>query len=153
MAVQRRSRRTRPTDPEGEENGGAKTGELTGSLPVVAPTGRRNGRVQAEVSPAPAEPAVQTSGLRRSRVIVRRLGPLSVFRFTLLYSFSVMLVIYLALAILYTVLGALGVRWAIRNGQRKWFAWTAFGVNFALTLVGFIVLLVYLVDLIPGVPY
>src|SRR5205823_13643575 len=63
----------------------------------------------AEVSPAPAEPAVQTSGLRRSRVIVRRLGPLSVFRFTLLYSFSVMLVIYLALAILYTVLGALGV--------------------------------------------
>jgi len=52
-----------------------------------------------------------------------------------------------------TVLGALGVRWAIRNGQRKWFAWTAFGVNFALTLVGFIVLLVYLVDLIPGVPY
>jgi len=52
-----------------------------------------------------------------------------------------------------TALGALGVRWAIRSGRRRWFAWTVFGLNFALTLVGFIALLVYLVDLIPRVPY
>ena len=83
------------------------TGELTGPLPVVAPTGRRNGRTRANAT-TPAE-ITQTNSLRRTRVIVRRLGPLSVFRFTLLYSFSVMLVAYLALAILYTVLGALGV--------------------------------------------
>lgn len=83
------------------------SGELTGPLPVVAPTGRRNGRLRAGAR-TPAE-ITQTNALRRTRVIVRRLGPLSVFRFTLLYSFSVMLVAYLALAILYTVLGALGV--------------------------------------------
>jgi hypothetical protein len=83
------------------------SGELTGPLPVVAPTGRRNGRARAGAT-TPAE-ITQTNSLRRTRVIVRRLGPLSVFRFTLLYSFSVMLVAYLALAILYTVLGALGV--------------------------------------------
>ena len=83
------------------------SGELTGPLPVVAPTGRRNGRTRAGAT-TPAE-VTQTNSLRRTRVIVRRLGPLSVFRFTLLYSFSVMLVAYLALTILYTVLGALGV--------------------------------------------
>ena len=82
-------------------------GELTGPLPVVAPTGRRNGQTRATLA-APAE-ITQTNPLRRTRVIVRRLGPLSVFRFTLLYSFSVMLVVYLALVILYSVLGALGI--------------------------------------------
>ena len=52
-----------------------------------------------------------------------------------------------------TALGALGVRWAIRTGQRQWFPWIAFGLNVLLTFVGLIVLLVYLVDLIPAVPY
>jgi len=51
-----------------------------------------------------------------------------------------------------TALGAFGVRWAIRKGQRKWFAWTAFGLNFVPTLIGFIALLAYLAGLIPGVP-
>jgi hypothetical protein len=58
---------------------------------------------------APPEETTETNALRRTRVIVRRLGPWSVFRFSLLYSFSVMLVIYLALVILYTILGAIGV--------------------------------------------
>jgi hypothetical protein len=58
---------------------------------------------------APPAETTQTNALRRTRVIVRRLGPWSVFRFSLLYSFSVMLVIYLALVILYTILGAIGV--------------------------------------------
>jgi hypothetical protein len=89
-----------------EPEAAPETGELTGPLPVVAPTGRRNGRTRAAAT-SPAE-ITQTNSLRRTRVIVRRLGPLSVFRFTLLYSFSVMLVVYLSLAILYTVLGALG---------------------------------------------
>jgi hypothetical protein len=87
-------------------DGALGSGELTGPLPVVAPTGRRNGRARAAQPPAEV---TQMNPLRRTRVIVRRLGPLSVFRFTLLYSFSVMLVLYLALVILYTVLGALGV--------------------------------------------
>ncbi|MFL5736786.1 MAG: DUF3566 domain-containing protein [Actinomycetota bacterium] len=93
--------------PEVRDGDGALgAGELTGPLPVVAPTGRRNGRTRAAQTPAEV---TQMNPLRRTRVIVRRLGPLSVFRFTLLYSFSVMLVLYLALVILYTVLGALGL--------------------------------------------
>jgi len=95
-----------PTTTDVEQRETPGSGELTGPLPVVAPTGRRNGRTRA-AEPAAAE-LTHTNSVRRTRVIVRRLGPLSVFRFTLLYSFSVMLVIYLALAILYTVLGALG---------------------------------------------
>lgn len=100
-------REAAPTTEVREPDAAPGTGELTGPLPVVAPTGRRNGRTRATAT-IPAE-ITQTNPLRRTRVIVRRLGPLSVFRFTLLYSFSVMLVAYLALAILYTVLGALGV--------------------------------------------
>jgi len=48
-----------------------------------------------------------------------------------------------------TALGALGVRQAIRKGQRQAFAWTAFGLNFAPTLVGFFLLLAYLVGFRP----
>ncbi|MDP9295580.1 MAG: DUF3566 domain-containing protein [Actinomycetota bacterium] len=63
----------------------------------------------ARTAETPPRETTQTNALRRTRVIVRRLGPWSVFRFSLLYSFSVMLVIYLALVILYTILGAIGV--------------------------------------------
>src|SRR5712691_1089745 len=44
-----------------------------------------------------------------------------------------------------TALGALGVRWAITKGQKRWFSWTAFGLNFVVTLLGFIALIAYLV--------
>ena len=50
-----------------------------------------------------------------------------------------------------TALGALGVRWAVRkDDQRKWLAWTAFGLNFAVTLPAFIWLLAYAVGFRPG---
>ena len=48
-----------------------------------------------------------------------------------------------------TVLGALGVRQAIRKGQRQAFAWTAFGLNFVISLVGFVLLIAYLVGFRP----
>jgi hypothetical protein len=48
-----------------------------------------------------------------------------------------------------TALGALGVRWAISKAQRQWFAWTAFGLNFVPTFIGFILLLAYLVGFRP----
>ena len=44
-----------------------------------------------------------------------------------------------------TALGALGLKVAFRKGERKWFAWTAFGLNFPVTLLGFVWLLAYLV--------
>jgi hypothetical protein len=72
----------------------------------VGPKPAGNGRAQTQVTSADI---VRTNALQRSRVIVRRLGPWSVFRFSLLYTLSVMLVVYLALVILYTILGALGV--------------------------------------------
>jgi hypothetical protein len=46
---------------------------------------------------------------RRTRVTVRRFGLLSVFRFSLVMSFCMMLVIWLALLIIFLVLQAVGV--------------------------------------------
>lgn len=46
---------------------------------------------------------------RRTRVTVRRFGLLSVFRFSLLMSFCMMLVVWLALLIIFLVLQAVGV--------------------------------------------
>ncbi len=46
---------------------------------------------------------------RRTRVTVRRVGPLSVLKFSLIFYFCVMLIFYLGLLILYGVMNALGV--------------------------------------------
>lgn len=45
---------------------------------------------------------------RRTRVVVRKLGPLSVLKFSLIFYFCVMLIVYLALLIIYIVLSAAG---------------------------------------------
>jgi hypothetical protein len=45
---------------------------------------------------------------RRTRVIVRKLGPLSVLKFSLLFYLCVMLIVYLALLIIWVVLSAAG---------------------------------------------
>jgi hypothetical protein len=37
-----------------------------------------------------------------------------------------------------TAIGALGLRWAIKNSQRQWFARTAFGLNAVVSLLGHI---------------
>jgi hypothetical protein len=47
-------------------------------------------------------------GARRTRVIVRRVGPLSVLKFSLIFYFCVMLIVFFALAIIYAVLSAAG---------------------------------------------
>jgi len=52
-----------------------------------------------------------------------------------------------------TAIGALGLRWAINKTQRQWFAWTAFGLNALVSVIGLIVLVIYLSGLIPAVPY
>jgi Transmembrane domain of unknown function (DUF3566) len=58
-------------------------------------------------------PPVQTRlprrGVRRTRVEVRRVGPFSVLKFSLIFYFCVFLVIYLALAIIWMILSASGV--------------------------------------------
>ncbi len=45
---------------------------------------------------------------RQTRVVIRKVGPWSVFKFSLLFYFCIMLVILLALAMIYSVLGAIG---------------------------------------------
>ena len=71
------------------------------------------------IAPEPAwpstvvRPTAQTKlprrGVRRTRVEVRRLGPLSVLKFSLIFYFCIFLVIYLALAIIWGILSASGV--------------------------------------------
>jgi hypothetical protein len=58
---------------------------------------------------APAETKLPRRGVRRTRVEVRRLGPLSVLKFSLIFYFCIFLVIYLALAIIWGILSASGV--------------------------------------------
>lgn len=54
-------------------------------------------------------PGPRTQGARRIRVGIRRISPWSVLKFSLIFYFCVMLVVLFGLAILYMLLGALGV--------------------------------------------
>jgi hypothetical protein len=47
-------------------------------------------------------------GARRTRVVVRQVGPLSVLKFSLIFYFCVMLIVFFALLIIYGVLSAAG---------------------------------------------
>ena len=58
---------------------------------------------------APAQTRLPKRGARRTRVEIRRLGPVSVLKFSLIFYFCVFLVIYLALAIIWAILSASGV--------------------------------------------
>jgi hypothetical protein len=65
-----------------------------GSVVTAGPTGRVEER---------------TAGARRAQVVVRRLNVWSVLRVSLLFYFCVMVILVFALAILYWVLGIMGV--------------------------------------------
>jgi hypothetical protein len=58
---------------------------------------------------APAETRLPRRGVRRTRVEIRRVGPVSVLKFSLIFYFCIFLVIYLALAIIWAILSASGV--------------------------------------------
>jgi hypothetical protein len=58
---------------------------------------------------APAQTRLPKRGVRRTRVEIRRLGPVSVLKFSLIFYFCVFLVVYLALAIIWAILSASGV--------------------------------------------
>jgi Transmembrane domain of unknown function (DUF3566) len=78
------------TDDSGFTEGAAK------ATPAATPPARRR----------PLRPVRQ--GARRTRVVVRRVGPLSVLKFSLIFYFCVMLIVFFALAIIYAVLSAAG---------------------------------------------
>ncbi len=66
--------------------------------------------------PQPASPQQQQVAARRAlqgtprrtRVVVRKVGPWSVLKFSLLFYFCVMLIVYFALMIIYAILSAVG---------------------------------------------
>jgi transmembrane protein DUF3566 len=58
---------------------------------------------------APLETRLPKRGARRTRVEIRRLAPVSVLKFSLIFYFCVFLVVYLALAIIWVILSASGV--------------------------------------------
>jgi hypothetical protein len=57
-----------------------------------------------------SRPGFERSGApRRTKVVVRRVDPWSVFKFSLLFYFCLMLIFVFALLILYWILGVIGV--------------------------------------------
>ncbi len=63
----------------------------------------------AQTIEAPPEQRVRRPGTRHTRVQIRKVGPWSVLKFSLIFYSCVMLVILLALLILYAIMGAMGV--------------------------------------------
>jgi hypothetical protein len=71
-----------------------------GSTP---PSTGRSGFRLPSMGPRPVRKAA-----RRTRVVVRSVSPLSVFKLSLVFFFCVMLIVYLALLIVYVILSAAG---------------------------------------------
>jgi hypothetical protein len=78
---------------------------------------------------------------RQTRVVVRKVGPWSVLKFSLLFYFCIMLVILLALGMLYSVLSAVGALDSVTKLAREVLSDKTFEIHgdwiFArLTLIG-----------------
>jgi len=65
--------------------------------------------VEVRTPTKPPKAAEGTGTVRRTRVMVKRVGPWSVFKFSLLFYFCVMVILLVALTILYNILSAVGV--------------------------------------------
>jgi len=93
------------------------------TVEVVPPEDDRPKKRKGRASPA--QP-------RRTRVIVRKVGPWSVLRFSLLFYFCVMVALWVALIVVYNFLGAIGVMHSIEHGIRgiggkSWQNWSIHG--------------------------
>jgi quinol-cytochrome oxidoreductase complex cytochrome b subunit len=78
---------------------------------------------------------------RQTRVVIRKVGPWSVLKFSLLFYFCIMLVILLALGMLYSVLGAIGALDSVTKLAREVLSEKTFEVHgdwifTRLTLIG-----------------
>jgi hypothetical protein len=84
------------------------------TAPVAPPATAPGPETSAPDSPRPAPWRRQRAdrpkpGPRRTRVTVRRVGPLSVLKFSLIFYFCVMLAVLLGLVFLFMILQAVGV--------------------------------------------
>jgi hypothetical protein len=102
------------------------------AAPVTAPVGpafEAHEALAPEVPATGAQPAPSRHprlprskpGQRRTRVTVRRVGPLSVLKFSLIFYFCVMVAIFLGLVFLYLILEAVGVIATIEEWVTKIF--------------------------------
>ena len=87
------------------------TDTSTGMPQTVETTSATEGAQQAPQEPIVADRPRRPSRreMRKARVVIRKVGPWSVFKFSLLFYFCVMLVMFWALVILYLIMGATGV--------------------------------------------
>jgi hypothetical protein len=74
---------------------------------MTAPSAPAMSNVQPGLTPSPERPAKPQQ--RRTRVTIRRVGPLSVLTFSLIFYFCVMLAVFLGLVFLYMIMQAVGV--------------------------------------------
>jgi hypothetical protein len=78
-----------------------------------------------QMSPIRTERAAQP--VRKTRVVVKKVAPWSIFRFYLIYNFCVMLVVLFGLTIVYNILGAIGVLHSTEKFLRQF--WDTFHFN------------------------
>jgi hypothetical protein len=80
-------------------------------LPAASAVASRTAPASTEAEPvvAPQSRPPRRKGSRRTRVTVRRFGLLSVFKFALIFSFCLMVVVWLALMLIFFVLQAAGI--------------------------------------------
>ncbi len=102
------------------------------------------------------QPGARRPVSRRIRVSIRTVGPWSVLRFSLIFYFCVLLIVLFGLAILYALLGALGVLDSIaqslesmgfgeevRGGRATNFEIRAFPIFRTVFLIGFLTAVIW----------
>ena len=123
MRVQRRIRDEDPSEGSTASESAATVAEV----PVADPAAEDASTSQVGAPPREGEGADESDRrvekppkparhIRSTRVMVRNVGPLSVLRFCLLYYFCVMLVLFLAFVIMYSVLDSAGALQALGRG-------------------------------------
>ncbi|MGZ4114106.1 MAG: DUF3566 domain-containing protein [Actinomycetota bacterium] len=96
-------------------------GLMTEPTPAVAPVGT--------IGPATDRRRGFRKRPRQTRVVIRKVGPWSVFKFSILFYFCIMLVILLALGMLYSVLGAVGALDSVTKLARELFSDKTFTIH------------------------
>jgi hypothetical protein len=89
--------------------------------PAVAP--------QTRHTPDARERPRDAGGSRRTRVVIRKVGPLSVLKVSLIFYFCVMLVVFLGLIFLYSIMGAIGAIDKIQHALSQFNGGTAYTIN------------------------
>jgi hypothetical protein len=116
-AIEKTSEQTPWSDAPAElrsDQDGAVTAPTAPQAPVTTPPSEATAPISAPPDTA-STPKPSSRGsrpgrrpARRTRVVVRRIGPLSVLKFSLIFYFCAMLILFFALLIIYLVLAASG---------------------------------------------